>query len=447
MNPHIFRQYDIRGVAESDLSDPVIDRIGRALSGYYRDRGIKEVVIGRDVRLSSPRISQVLTGAFLKSGLDVIDIGVVPTPLLYFSLHHYDHSAGVMITGSHNPKEFNGLKICCHKTTIYGDEIQEIRRRAEAGSFPGGSGTRHELDPVPDYIDQVLDRVEIESTPPLILDPGNGTVGPVIDRLLSRLNLRYQIINLKPDGNFPSHLPDPTVLEYIEPLQEMVKADGGIGIGFDGDGDRIGVVREDGEIVWGDHLLAIYSRPILKKYPGGKIIFEVKCSRGLIEYIESLGGVPIMFKTGHSLIKAKMREEGALLAGEMSGHMFFADNYYGYDDAIFAALRLLEIISQENRPLQAIDNEIPTYYSTPEIRVDCPDEKKFEIVDRIRREFEKRYRVITIDGVRVEYPDGWGLIRPSNTQPVLVLRFEARTEERLREIKSEFLNYLRRFLS
>jgi len=447
INPHIFRQYDIRGIADIDLDDNAVDRLGRGLSVYYRNRGLREVIIGRDVRLSSPRIAQTLKVAFLKSGLDVIDIGVVPTPVLYFSLHHYDRSAGIMVTGSHNPKEFNGMKICLGKTSIYGDEIQEIKRLTEAGNFLEGEGTEKSLDPIPDYISAVLKRVDVEKTPYLVIDPGNGTVGPVIDKILNRLHLDYEIINKEPDANFPAHLPDPTVVEYIEPLKALVLKRGGIGIGFDGDGDRIGVIREDGEIVWGDHLLAIYSRPIIKKSPGAKIIFEVKCSRGLVEFIKEQGGTPIMFKTGHSLIKAKMKEEGAPLAGEMSGHMFFSDNYYGYDDAIFATLRLLEILSQEGRTLTQLDSEVPSYYSTPEIRIDCPDEKKFEIVERLKRDLAQKYEIITIDGVRVEYPDGWGLVRPSNTQPILVLRFEAQTEKRLEEIRSELTGYLERLSS
>ena len=447
LNPNIFRQYDLRGIADSDLTDTVVERLGQAIGTYYRQNGVDEAIVGQDVRLSSPRIGEILIDALLKTGIDVIDLGVVPTPVVYFSLYQYDISAGIMITGSHNPKEFNGLKICLNKTAIYGDEIQKLKAIADGGHFKTGTGKRSNKDPVPDYIDQVLKRVRISEPPFLVLDPGNGTVGPIIDQILSKLKVQYLLLNREPDGNFPNHLPDPTVIEYVQPLIDKVKERRGIGIGFDGDGDRIGVVGEDGQIIWGDHLLGIYARPIIRRNPGAKIIFEVKCSRGLIEYIEALGGVPIMYKTGHSLIKARMKEEGALIAGEMSGHIFFADNYYGYDDAIFAALRLLEVLSQEKQRLIELDKEIPRYYSTPEIRIDCPDDEKFKVVEQVEEEFSKRHKVITIDGVRIEYPDGWGLVRPSNTQPILVLRFEAKTKERLEEIRSEVLGYLKRFPS
>lgn len=444
-NPNIFRQYDIRGIADQDLTDPVVEKIGRAIGSYYLRGGVREAIVGQDIRISSPRIAKALTSALQETGIDVIEIGTVPTPVLYFSLFHYDKSAGIMITGSHNPKAFNGMKICFNKTSIYGDEIQRLRTIAEGKIFNIGKGRRTRVDPIPDYIDEILSRVVIKNVPFLVLDPGNGTVGPIIDGILSKLGLDYEIMNKNPDGNFPVHLPDPTVVEYVEPLIQRVKEKGGVGIGFDGDGDRIGVINEDGEIVWGDHLLGIYAKPIIEHQPGARIIFEVKCSRGLIEYIESLGGVPIMYKTGHSLIKAKMKEESALIAGEMSGHMFFADNYYGYDDAIFAALRLLEILSEEEKSLKELDQEIPRYFSTPEIRIDCPDREKFKVVETVKEEFSKRNKVITIDGVRIEYPDGWGLIRPSNTQPILVLRFEAKTEERLEEIRSEVIDFLKRF--
>jgi len=445
INPVIFREYDIRGIEDTDLGDENVYLIGRGLGSYYRSLGENKTVIGRDVRISSPRIAKTLQDGLIDSGCDVFDIGEVPTPVLYFSLFHYKIGNGVMITASHNPKEFNGFKVCRNKNSIYGDEIQKIKDIIVQGKFLSGKGRVDRFNPLADYINDVISKVNIKKELKVVVDTGNGTCGPLIDEILKRVGADYHILYKEPDGNFPNHLPDPTVVAHIQKLIETVKhGDFICGIGLDGDGDRIGVIDEKGEIIWGDVLLAIYAERVLKKLPGARIIFEVKCSRGLVERIEELGGIPLMYKTGHSLIKAKMKQEHAPLAGEMSGHIFFADRYYGYDDAIYSCLRLLEILS-ENGKLSDLAAKVPKYFSTPEIRMDTPDDEKFKIVEKLRTYFAKSYKVIAIDGVRVDFSDGWGLIRASNTQPVLVLRFEAKTEERLEEIKNLFFDRLKEF--
>ncbi|MEO0074485.1 MAG: phosphomannomutase/phosphoglucomutase [candidate division WOR-3 bacterium] len=446
MNKHIFREYDIRGIADVDLTNDVVVAIGKGYGTYVQNLGIKELLIGRDVRLSGERIRQALIDGILSTGCDVIDLGIVPTPVFYFSAFHYDKNAGMMITGSHNPKEFNGFKIGLNKTTIYGQEIQKLRELIESEDFKSGHGKLSYLNPIPAYIAMILEKVKIKSGLKVVFDPGNGTAGFVIEELFNKMGIEPVFINLEPDGNFPNHLPDPTIPEYMQDLKSLVvELHANLGIGYDGDADRIGAIDDDGEIVWGDKLLAIFAQDIIKRKGNAKIVFEVKCSQGLIEYIKSIGGTPIMWKTGHSLIKAKMKEENASLAGEMSGHMFFSDDYYGFDDAIYASARLLKIVSEADQSLAQMVEQIPFYYSTPEIRIECPDELKFEVTKVIREHFQKNYEIIDIDGVRVIFSDGWGLVRASNTQPVLVLRFEAKSETRLQEIQQMFYEQLAKF--
>ncbi|MGQ9464698.1 MAG: phosphomannomutase/phosphoglucomutase [bacterium] len=442
INPAIFREYDIRGLAESDLNDKNVALLGLGLGTYFRLNNQYQVIVGGDVRISTPRIMSILIENLKKTGCDVIDIGIVPTPVLYFSLFHYNIPNGIMVTASHNPKDFNGFKVCANKTAIYGNEIQKIREIVEKEDFIAGQGVRQKKDIISDYIDTITADVRINNQLKLVVDTGNGTCGPIVEKILQKIGVRFEILFKEPDGNFPNHLPDPTVEKYIKGLIDKVRqGDFDAGVGVDGDGDRIGVIDEKGNIIWGDMLLAIFAEKVLKNAPGAKIIFEVKCSKGLIERIEQLGGIPLMYRTGHSLIKAKMKQENAPLAGEMSGHIFFADRYFGYDDAIYASLRLLEILS-EGHKLSELVARIPKYYTTPEIRIDTDDNKKFFIVEALKKEFKKDFKVIDIDGVRVDMGDGWGLLRASNTQPVLVLRFEARTEERLNEIKNLFLTKL-----
>ncbi|TET76151.1 MAG: phosphomannomutase/phosphoglucomutase [Candidatus Cloacimonadota bacterium] len=446
MNKEIFRTYDIRGKADIDLTNEVVEILGKSYS-IFLPSNAKRIGIGRDIRLSSERIKNNFVKGLLSTGIDVVDFGVIPTPLLYFTVHTHALDGGVEITGSHNPKEYNGLKMLVGKNTIYGDEIQEIRRIADKGVFRKGIGSYEEKETVNEYINDILDRISLGKRKlKIIFDTGNGTTGPVVKRLYSKLPFEFEILFEEPDGSFPNHLPDPTIPEYLNDLIQRVKeSKADLGIAFDGDGDRIGAIDEKGRIIWGDKLLAIYSKEVLRKRQGAKIIFEVKCSNGLIEYIKEKGGVPLMWKTGHSLIKAKMKEEDAPLAGEMSGHMFFGDNYYGFDDAIFASLRLIELLSRTQNPLSLLADEVPSYFVTPEIRVDCPDSEKFKVVEDVKKTFEKEYNIIDIDGVRVVFPDGWGLLRASNTQPILVLRFEAKTEEALSRIKKSFTQILEKF--
>ena len=449
INPNIFRTYDIRGREARDLTDEVVELIGRAYGTYIEGveqalplqmggTAPKRVTLGRDVRLSSERIREALIKGMISAGLEIIDIGIVPTPLLYFSIFHYDTDGGIMITGSHNPKEYNGFKICKGKETIYGEEIKKIEQLIRKGNFVQGKGSVEQRNIIDDYVETMKKKIKTRGPKKVVIDPGNGTCGSIAVRLFEELGCSVECINCEPDGNFPKHLPDPTIPEYMEELKTRVLEKGAnFGIGYDGDGDRIGVIDEKGNIIWGDKLLGIYATKILEKYPGAPILFDVKCSEGLIEYIKQLGGKPIMWKTGHSLIKAKMKELNAPIAGEMSGHMFFAENF-GYDDAIFASLKLLEF----DKPIGELASHIPYYYSTPEIRVDSTDEDKFRIVDEIKAFFKQHYEVIDIDGVRVKFDGGWGLVRASNTQPVLVLRFEAKTPERLSEIQSIIMNKL-----
>ncbi|MEO0081446.1 MAG: phosphomannomutase/phosphoglucomutase [candidate division WOR-3 bacterium] len=446
MNPLIFREYDIRGIADTELRDDEVYRLGQAFGTYALQHGAKRCVVGRDVRLSGPRIQQAMTKGICSTGLSVIDIGVVPTPVFYFAQFHLNCNAGIMVTASHNPPEYNGFKVSLNKTTIFGRDIQTLRQVMEQCRFDQGKGKLARTDVIPAYLEALRAKVTIPGRLRVVFDPGNGTAGILLERLFAGTPVEPTFINLRPDGTFPAHVPDPTVPEYMRQVTELVKSSGAdCGIGYDGDADRIGAVDETGTMVYGDKLLGIYAKEVIAAKPEAIIVFDVKCSQGLVEYVESLGGKPLMWKTGHSLIKAKMKEEDALLAGEMSGHMFFRDNYYGYDDALFASLRLLRIIASSGRRLSELAAEIPRYYSTPEIRVTCADEAKFRVVSELRDHFRRQHKVIDIDGARVVFADGWGLVRASNTGPVLVLRFEARTPERLPEIQGMFLELLKKY--
>jgi phosphomannomutase/phosphoglucomutase len=445
MNPNIFREYDIRGLVGKDLTKEVAKNIGQAVGTYLKKYGNK-IVVGKDNRKSSPLLANALIEGLLSTGCDVIDIGTLPTPVLYFSIDLYSQTGGVMLTGSHNPPEYNGFKICKGLSSIYGDEIQKLKQIIEAKKFEGGKGNLIKKNPKDDYLDFIVKKINIISDLKVVIDAGNGTSGFVVPSLMKKLNLNPSYLYIEPDGNFPNHLPDPTIPKNMEDLINKVKElNADIGIGYDGDADRIGAIDDKGRIVWGDKLLCLYAKDILSRYPNSKIIMDVKCSQATIEYIEKYGGKPIMWKTGHSLIKEKMKEEGALLAGEMSGHMFFKDNYLGFDDALFASLRLLEILSKNKTKFSQLVDEIPHYYSTPEIRIDCPEQEKFKVVDELKAYFKKKYKTIDIDGVRILFENGWGLIRASNTQPMLVLRFEAKSEKELDKIKNEIKNKLEEY--
>jgi phosphomannomutase/phosphoglucomutase len=437
INPRIFREYDIRGVVDEDIDEAVFETIGKAYGTYMKKLGKDGVTIGHDCRLSSPNLSEAMIRGITSAGINVIDLGMVSTPMVYFSLFNLDVDGGVIITASHNPSQYNGIKLCVDKDSLFGEGIQKIRKIAEGGNFIKGTGKVRTHDIMDSYLDYLRKNVEIDPGLRVAIDCGNAMVGIVAPKILRDFGCELTELYVEPDGRFPNHHPDPTVEENIKDLINAVGRQGlQVGLGFDGDGDRIGVVDEKGTIIWGDMLVLIFAREILKHNPKAKIIGDVKCSGRLFKDIESHGGVPIMWKTGHSLIKNKMKLENAALAGEMSGHIFFADRYYGYDDALYAALRILEIISKTGKRTSELLEGVPNAFSTPEIRVDCPDDTKFKLVNQTREELKKDYRVIDIDGVRVEFPDGWGLIRASNTQPALVLRFEADSPDRLEEIRS-----------
>ena len=447
INPFIFREYDIRGVVESDLSERVVELIGKAFASYLQRQGGKKVSVGGDVRLSTERFRAALIKGLTSSGVDVVDLGVVPTPVQYFSLFKLAVDGGIMITGSHNPPEFNGFKMSVGQSSIYGKDIQKLREIIEKEDFLSGSGKVKKVNLLTDYVKDIAKRISIKSKVKVVFDCGNGAASLVIEDLMKALGVNAYFMYCDPDGTFPNHHPDPTIPEYIADLREQVlklKAD--LGIAFDGDADRIGVIDDRGEVIWGDRLLILFARNVLKEKKGQKIIFEVKCSQALPEAIEAAGGEPIMWKTGHSLLKKKMKETGAIIGGEMSGHLFFADRYHGYDDAVYAAARLIELLAQEGKKASDLLSDIPKYFTTPEIRLEVgSDKEKFEISKKASEFFRKNYEVIDVDGVRILFGDGWGLVRASNTQPVLVVRFEAKTEARLEEIRKLVISKLQEF--
>jgi phosphomannomutase/phosphoglucomutase len=449
----LFREYDLRGIVGQELTESIAEQVGRAYCTYVKDGGVKTVSVGRDGRLSSPGLFKALVKGLLAGGLNVIDIGICPSPLVYFSLFNLPVDGGIMITGSHNAAEYNGFKICVGKEAIHGEAIQDLRRVMEAKKFTSGQGRSSEHPIIPDYLAYIKKSFSGVNAKRLhvIIDCGNGAAGLVAQQALEILGCRVTGLYCDVDGRFPNHHPDPTVLENLDDLVKAVKqhkAD--VGIGYDGDADRIGTIDEQGQVLWGDRLMVVYARDILAAKPGSTIISEVKASQSLYDDVAKHGGRPIMWKTGHSLIKAKMKSEKALLAGEMSGHMFFADRYFGYDDAIYASCRLVEILAKTGKPLSSLVADLPVTSVTPEIRVDTPDTIKFELVKRVQdrlagyaksrqpigpHKFVVR-EVVTIDGVRTTFDDGWGLIRASNTQPALVLRFEATSSDLLKAIRA-----------
>lgn len=443
VNPEIFREYDIRGLVNRDLHDDSVALIAKGFARMVRDAGGRCVVLGRDCRSSSTRFRGVFERALNGCGVDVVDIGVVPTPMTYFAANTLPGIDGmVMITGSHNPPEYNGFKIGLGKTTLHGHEIQQLLRLVQAGDFPSGQGSTREVDLLDSYRETVRQSLRMGSRKPkLVVDAGNGVGGITAMPLYRAMGLEPDGLFLEPDGNFPNHHPDPTVEENLLDLRRRVLETGAdLGIAFDGDADRIGVVDEKGNVLWGDQLMILYSRAVLEEEPGAAIVGEVKCSQTMYDDIEARGGKPVMWKAGHSLIKAKMKETNAALAGEMSGHIFFKNRWFGFDDGVYAGARLLEILSREERPLSALLADVPKTFSSPEIRRDAgTEERKFALVKAATEHFRKEgFNVIDVDGARVVFDDGFGLVRASNTQPILVLRFEAKTEPRLREIEALF---------
>lgn len=444
MNPGIFREYDIRGVVGADIEEEDVVSIGKAYGSMLSRQGKKKVSVGRDCRQTSEKFSQLFIEGILSTGLDVIDLGTCPTPVLYFSIQHLDLDGGAMVTASHNPPEYNGFKLMSGLESIHSQGLQDVRKIIENNDFMQGQGSAVQKDLITPYMDYVVENINVKKTIKVGIDAGNGTGGITALPVLKRLGCEIHDIYCDLDGTFPNHEADPTQKKNLLDLIKLVKEKKlDLGIGYDGDADRIGVVDKNGEVIYGDQLMIIYAREILERNPGATFISEVKCSMVMYDDIRKHGGNAIMWRTGHSLIKKKMKEENAALAGEMSGHMFFKDRYLGFDDALYASCRLLEIMADTGLGVDELIKDLPKTFTTPEIRVDCPDEVKFDVVDKIVAVFKAKQEVIDIDGMRALYDDGWGLVRASNTQPALVLRFEALSEQRLDEIRNEIESVLK----
>jgi phosphomannomutase/phosphoglucomutase len=444
MNPEIFREYDIRGIAGKDMDEEDVALIGKGVGTYLRRQGHTDITVGRDCRLTSDRYSERLIQGLRSVGCHVVDIGVCPTPVGYFSVRHMEKEGNIMVSASHNPPEYNGFKITSGYDSVYGEQLQEILRTIEKKDFETGKGSLETYDILTPYKNFLLENISLNRPLRVGIDAGNGTAGITAVPIIKGLGCEVHDLYCDMDGSFPNHEADPTVLENMADVISLVRKEAlDVAFGYDGDGDRIGVVDEKGNLIFGDQLMIIFSREILSRKPGATFISEVKCSKTMYDDIEKNGGKAIMWKTGHSLIKQKMKLEKAELAGEMSGHMFFADRYFGFDDAVYASCRLMEILSSTGKKISELLSDVPRTVTTPEIRVACPDHIKFNVVEKVTAYFKAHHDVIDIDGVRVLFPDGWGLVRASNTQPALVLRFEAVTEARLNAIRELVESVLR----
>ena len=443
----IFRQYDIRGVVDADLTVESAHAIGGAYAALMRERGVTgEVAIGRDNRPSGDKLRDALVEGLTSAGVSVVDIGVVPTPVLYWSLHHLPVIGGIQITGSHNPPEYNGFKLCYGTESLHGHDLQHLLALIRSNAAPTGQGAVRHDNLIGRYVADVVQRTgPLARSMKIAYDCGNGAGALVAPQLMQALGVDAVGLFTESDGTFPNHHPDPTVPENLLDLAAAVTREGAeLGLAFDGDADRIGLVDDQGRIIWGDHILILYARDVLERTGTGQpIIFDVKCSQALTDEITRAGGIPVMWKTGHSLIKDKMKEQHAPLAGEMSGHMFFSEGFYGHDDALYGAARLLRIVASSGRTVRELLADVPAFVSTPEIRVECGDDRKFELVERAVAHFRSTHDVLDVDGVRVLFGDGWGLIRASNTQPILVTRYEARSAERLAVIRDEMESWIR----
>ncbi len=443
VNRGIFRTYDIRGIADRDLPDEVVRPLARAVARALGGRG--RVAVGGDVRISTPRIHKAFLEGLLEAGMDALDVGIGSTPMVYFAAHRWakDLAGAVAVTASHNPPEYNGFKMLKGTSALFGDEIQALADDMENEASPSPAGRRGHVEAREiraAYIEDLVGRIRLDRRIKVVVDAGNGAAGLVAPEVYRRLGCEVIELYCTPDGTFPNHEADPTVPEALEDLRdEVVRRGADLGIAFDGDGDRIGVVDETGRIAWGDQLMAIYFREVLAAHPGAPCIIEVKCSQALVEEVERLGGKPFFYRTGHSLIKAKMKELKAPFTGEMSGHMFFADEFPGYDDAVYAGARLLRILARSSESFGAHLDRVPTYEATPELRVDCPDEEKFAVVEAFVAAAKRDFEVITVDGGRLVDPDGWGLVRASNTGPKIIVRTEGKT----REARDRILRYIR----
>jgi phosphomannomutase/phosphoglucomutase len=439
LRQEIFREYDIRGIVGEDLTPETVELLGKGIGTYFRRKGKKDVALGGDCRLSTPQFAEVLAKGLLSTGCSVTHLGTIPTPLLYFTMYTKPNDAGVMITGSHNPPEYNGFKMMVGKETLFGETIQEIYDLIKNTDFIQESpGDTIRINIGPEYHNWVVQNISLSKKLKVVVDAGNGTGGVVAVPIFKDLGCEVFPLYCEMDGNFPNHHPDPTLPEALEDLiKKVAETEADLGIAYDGDSDRIGVIDNKGKIIWGDMLMVLFARDVLQKNPGAAVISEVKASKLLYEEIERLGGRPIMWKTGHSLMKKKIKEEQALLAGEMSGHIFFADRFFGFDDAIYSSARVLEILSRTEKKLSELLGDLPKTFVTPEIRVYASDEVKFKIVEGVKDVLAAKYPVIDIDGVRAIYPTGWALVRASNTQGALVLRFEADSEDDLAAIREE----------
>lgn len=438
VSQNVFRAYDIRGIVDKDFDNEWVHELGRACGTFFISKGYSDIILGRDCRHSSPEYQDALCSGLNQAGVDVVCLGMVPTPVFYYAIKKLHRKAGIMVTASHNPPEYNGFKLWCGESTMSPDEIRQVWETMRDGNYAHGTGTCSEHDIRPSYLADLTEKVSLKSAPTIVVDGGNGAAGELCAELLKRAGANVIPLFCEPDGSFPHHHPDPVVEKNILLLKEKVKETGAdCGIGLDGDGDRIGVVDERGNVVTGERLTAILAREILSRKPGALFLADVKCTHLLFKDIEKHGGTAQMAVTGHSFMKSKLRETGAELAGEMSGHLFFNDRFHGVDDALYAALRIGEILaSAPDKPLSSYLSDWPATAATPEIRMECPEKIKFALVDRAVAYFKKRYPVIDVDGVRITLDDGWALLRASNTQPVLVLRFEAETEKRLQELRN-----------
>mgnify|MGYP001571208335 FL=1 len=441
----IFKAYDIRGIVEHELTPEAVKLIGLAIGSESIDKGERGVVIGRDGRLSGLDLMQALKEGLKESGCHVVDIGMVPTPLVYFATYTKAATSGVMITGSHNPPEYNGFKIMIAGETLSGDRIQELYQRIQANNFNSGHGTSTKVDIEQDYIDCITADIKLDKPLHIVVDCGNGVAGNIAPKLFEKMGAKVTKLFCLIDGNFPNHHPDPSKLHNLEDIIKEVKDTGAdMGFAFDGDGDRLGLIDNKGNVIWADRQMILYSRDILERNPGAKIVFDVKCSSLLPKDIAQHGGEAIMSRTGHSFIKAKLKETGAALGGEMSGHIFFKERWYGFDDALYTGARLSEIISKTDKTCAEIFADLPDSINTPEINIHFDEQgDQFKAMDKLAKNVDfKGAKITTIDGVRVDYPDGWGLVRPSNTTPCLVLRFEADNQKTLEEIQEKFRIWL-----
>ncbi len=436
----IFRAYDIRGVVETALTPDTVQQIGQAFATEALSQNQKTVIIGRDGRLSSPELAERLSEGLRAGGCDVIDIGMVPTPVLYYATHKLKTGTGIMVTGSHNPPQYNGLKMLIAGNTLFGDNIKALYHSIIENKLNTGEGSHSEQNVIPDYLDTIVNDIKLEKPLNIAVDCGNGVAGVLATELFTRLGCNVTELFCDVDGNFPNHHPDPSKPENLVDMQNTMKQNAlDIGLAFDGDGDRVGILDDKQNILWADRQMMLYSADVLKRKPGALIIFDIKSTSNLGDYIKNLGGDPLMWKTGHSFIKAKMKETGAELAGEMSGHIFFKERWFGFDDGLYSAARMLEIISQRDETSSVIFEALPDSFNTPELQIDFEEGEHYKFMTQFidQANFDDA-EIVTIDGIRVNYAEGWGLIRPSNTTPCLVLRFEANDEDTLIEIQNTF---------